>query len=152
MKSPTAELGDIITHCYNGKPNRILTPPASCAASITRLARGVRLDVGHGTASFSFEVAKRAIAMGILPHTISSDIYCRNRIDGPVGSLALVMSKFLAIGMTLPQVIDCVTVTPPMACACAQRAAGSGLRRRPDAVRPAHQPVLVGCRKREPAG
>jgi dihydroorotase len=47
--------------------------------------------------------------MGILPHTISSDIYCRNRIDGPVRSLALVMSKFLAIGMSLPQVIDCVT-------------------------------------------
>ncbi|WP_148659873.1 amidohydrolase family protein, partial [Klebsiella pneumoniae] len=46
---------------------------------------------------------------GILPHTISSDIYCRNRIDGPVRSLALVMSKFLAIGMSLPQVIDCVT-------------------------------------------
>jgi dihydroorotase len=26
--------GDIITHCYNGKPNRILTPPASCAARL----------------------------------------------------------------------------------------------------------------------
>ncbi|MDU4662704.1 MAG: amidohydrolase family protein, partial [Enterobacter hormaechei] len=37
------------------------------------------------------------------------DIYCRNRINGPVGSLASVMSKFLAIGMSLPQVIDCVT-------------------------------------------
>ncbi|HHT0124758.1 TPA: amidohydrolase/deacetylase family metallohydrolase [Raoultella planticola] len=103
--------GDIITHCYNGKPNRILTLEGELRASITRaLQRGVRLDVGHGTASFSFEVARRAIALGILPHSISSDIYCRNRIDGPVRSLALVMSKFLAIGMTLPQVIDCVTV------------------------------------------
>ena len=103
--------GDIITHCYNGKPNRILTPEGELRSAITRaLQRGVRLDVGHGTASFSFEVARRAIAMGILPHSISSDIYCRNRIDGPVRSLALVMSKFLAIGMTLPQVIDCVTV------------------------------------------
>lgn len=65
--------GDIITHCYNGKPNRILTPSGELRASITSaLKRGVRLDVGHGTASFSFEVAKRAIAMGILPHTISS--------------------------------------------------------------------------------
>ncbi|MCS7493088.1 amidohydrolase/deacetylase family metallohydrolase [Raoultella planticola] len=104
-------VGDIITHCYNGKPNRILTPEGELRASITRaLQRGVRLDVGHGTASFSFEVARRAIELGILPHSISSDIYCRNRIDGPVRSLALVMSKFLAIGMTLPQVIDCVTV------------------------------------------
>ncbi|MDA8516212.1 amidohydrolase/deacetylase family metallohydrolase [Citrobacter sp. Igbk 16] len=102
--------GDIITHCYNGKPNRILTPEGELRASVTRaISRGVRLDVGHGTASLSFAVAKRAIELGILPHTISSDIYCRNRISGPVYSLANVMSKFLAIGMSLPQVIECVT-------------------------------------------
>jgi len=102
--------GDIITHCYNGKPNRILTPSGELRASVSgALKRGIKLDVGHGTASFSFEVAKQAIAMGILPHTISSDIYCRNRINGPVHSLARVMAKFLAIGMSLPQVIDCVT-------------------------------------------
>lgn len=108
--APLLESGDIITHCYNGKPNRILSPEGQLRASITdALKRGVRLDVGHGSASFSFEVAKQAIALGILPHTISSDIYCRNRIDGSVKSLAHVMSKFLAIGLTLPQVIDCVT-------------------------------------------
>ncbi|QMI06610.1 amidohydrolase/deacetylase family metallohydrolase [Citrobacter sp. RHB25-C09] len=102
--------GDIITHCFNGKPNRILTPEGELRASVTRaIQRGVRLDVGHGTASLSFAVAKRAIGLGILPHTISSDIYCRNRISGPVHSLANVMSKFLAIGMSLPQVIECVT-------------------------------------------
>ncbi|EOT1255686.1 amidohydrolase/deacetylase family metallohydrolase [Cronobacter sakazakii] len=103
--------GDIITHCFNGKPNRILTPKGQLRASISdALERGVRLDVGHGSASFSFEVARQAIALGILPHTISSDIYCRNRINGPVRSLAHVMSKFLAIGLSLPQVIDCVTL------------------------------------------
>ncbi|ELQ6037723.1 amidohydrolase/deacetylase family metallohydrolase [Cronobacter sakazakii] len=103
--------GDIITHCFNGKPNRILTPQGQLRASISdALGRGVRLDVGHGSASFSFEVARQAIALGILPHTISSDIYCRNRINGPVRSLAHVMSKFLAIGLSLPQVIDCVTL------------------------------------------
>ncbi|RPH28569.1 amidohydrolase/deacetylase family metallohydrolase [Buttiauxella warmboldiae] len=103
--------GDIITHCYNGKPNRILTPAGELRASIvSAIQRGVRLDVGHGTASFSFEVAKIAIGKGILPHTISSDIYCRNRINGPVHSLGVVMSKFLSLGMSLPQVIDCVTI------------------------------------------
>ncbi|EOB9998883.1 amidohydrolase/deacetylase family metallohydrolase [Cronobacter sakazakii] len=103
--------GDIITHCFNGKPNRILTPLGQLRASVSdALERGVRLDVGHGSASFSFEVARQAIALGILPHTISSDIYCRNRINGPVRSLAHVMSKFLAIGLSLPQVIDCVTL------------------------------------------
>ena len=102
--------GDIITHCYNGKPNRILSPEGVLRDSVKRaLSRGVRLDVGHGSASFSFEVAELAIRQGILPHTISSDIYCRNRINGPVHSLATVMSKFFSVGMTLPQVIDCVT-------------------------------------------
>lgn len=102
--------GDIITHCYNGKPNRILSPEGVLRDSVKRaLRRGVRLDVGHGSASFSFDVAKIAIGQGILPHTISSDIYCRNRMNGPVHSLATVMSKFFSVGMTLQQVIDCVT-------------------------------------------
>ncbi|MCC3718653.1 amidohydrolase/deacetylase family metallohydrolase [Rouxiella badensis] len=104
------ESGDIITHCFNGKPNRILTPEGQLRDAIKRaLARGVLLDVGHGSASFSFEVAEVAIGQGIIPHTISSDIYCRNRINGPVHSLATVMSKFFSVGLTLPQVIDCVT-------------------------------------------
>lgn len=102
--------GDIITHCYNGKPNRILTPEGQLRAAVKQaLARGVRLDVGHGSASFSFEVARAAIAQGILPGTISSDIYCRNRLNGPVYTLAHVMSKFFNVGMTLPQIIACVT-------------------------------------------
>lgn len=102
--------GDLITHCYNGKPNRILTPQGELKAAVKNaLARGVRLDVGHGSASFSFDVARVAIAQGILPDSISSDIYCRNRLNGPVHNLAHVMSKFFSVGMTLPQVIDCVT-------------------------------------------
>lgn len=102
--------GDIITHCYNGKPNRILSAGGELRDSIKRaLARGVRLDVGHGSASLSFAVAQQAIRQGILPYTISSDIYCRNRLDGSVRGLAWVMSKFLTLGLTLTQVIDCVT-------------------------------------------
>ncbi len=102
--------GDIITHCYNGKPNRILNTQGQLKSSVQQaLERGVHLDVGHGSASFSFAVAEQAIAQGILPHTISSDIYCRNRIQGPVFGLAHILSKFLAIGLTLPQVIACVT-------------------------------------------
>ncbi len=77
---------DIITHCFNGKPNRVLTPQGELKASV-----------------------QNAIAQGILPETISSDIYCRNRLNGPVHNLAHVMSKFFSVGMTLPQVIDCVT-------------------------------------------
>lgn len=102
--------GDLLTHCFNGKPNRILTPAGELRQAVREaMRRGLLLDIGHGSASFSFEVAELAIAQGILPHTISSDIYCKNRIKGPVYSLAHVMSKFFAIGMTLEQVLACVT-------------------------------------------
>ncbi|MGL6430330.1 MULTISPECIES: amidohydrolase/deacetylase family metallohydrolase [Aeromonas] len=102
--------GDLLTHCFNGKPNRILTPAGELRQTVREaMRRGLLLDIGHGGASFSFEVAELAIAQGILPHTISSDIYCKNRIKGPVYSLAHVMSKFFAIGMTLEQVLACVT-------------------------------------------
>lgn len=115
--------GDIITHCFNGKPNRILSPQGELKAAVKQaIARGVKLDIGHGGSSFSFAVAREAIAQGILPDTISSDIYCRNRINGPVHSLAHVMSKFFSIGMTLPQVIACVTVNA----AAGLRLAGKG--------------------------
>ncbi|MFQ2080769.1 amidohydrolase/deacetylase family metallohydrolase [Aeromonas veronii] len=102
--------GDLLTHCFNGKPNRILTPAGELRQAVREaMKRGLLLDIGHGGASFSFEVAELAIRQGILPRTISSDIYCKNRIKGPVYSLAHVMSKFLAIGMTLEQVLACVT-------------------------------------------
>ncbi|MGL4356455.1 MAG: amidohydrolase/deacetylase family metallohydrolase [Aeromonas popoffii] len=102
--------GDLLTHCFNGKPNRILTPAGELRVAVREaMQRGMLLDIGHGGASFSFDVAELAIRQGILPHTISSDIYCKNRIKGPVYSLAHVMSKFLAIGMTLEQVLACVT-------------------------------------------
>ncbi|MBS4708113.1 amidohydrolase/deacetylase family metallohydrolase [Aeromonas caviae] len=102
--------GDLLTHCFNGKPNRILTPAGELRQAVREaMRRGLLLDIGHGGASFSFEVAELAIAQGILPHTISSDIYCKNRIKGPVYSLAHVMSKFFAIGMTLEQLLACVT-------------------------------------------
>ncbi|PHB04699.1 amidohydrolase/deacetylase family metallohydrolase, partial [Bacillus pseudomycoides] len=60
--------------------------------------RGVHLDVGHGNASFSFKVAEAAKRHGIAFNTISTDIYRKNRIHGPVYSMAHVLSKFLYLG------------------------------------------------------
>ena len=70
--------------------------------------RGVHLDVGHGNASFSFKVAEREASRYHL-YTISTDIYRKNRIHGPVYSMAHVLSKFLYLGYPLEEVIDAVT-------------------------------------------
>ncbi|EKT60005.1 amidohydrolase/deacetylase family metallohydrolase [Providencia sneebia] len=102
--------GDIITHCFNGKPNRILDHEGNLKPSIARaLARGVILDVGHGGESFSFKVAEQAMRIGTYPDIISSDIYHRNRVNGPVYSLAFVMTKFLCMGFSAEKILRCVT-------------------------------------------
>ncbi|MDI4649322.1 amidohydrolase/deacetylase family metallohydrolase [Cohnella hashimotonis] len=102
--------GDIVTHYLNGKPNNLFDAEGRpIPALLDALERGVRLDVGHGTASFSFRVAEAAKRNGIGLHTISSDIYRGNRLNGPVFSLANVMSKFLYLGYSLQEVVAAVT-------------------------------------------
>lgn len=102
--------GDIITHCFNGKPNQIFDKHNNLRDSIKRaIARGVILDIGHGGESFSFAVAERAKCLDIYPNTISSDIYSKNRLKGPVFSLANVMTKFICLGYSRQRIIDSVT-------------------------------------------
>lgn len=102
--------GDIITHIFNDKPeNSLLTYHAAIHKAIER---GVYLDVGHGTSSFSFAIAKKAFEMNIPIDSISTDIYNYNRINGPVYNMATTLNKFLALGYSLEKVIDCVTKNP----------------------------------------
>ncbi|MCM3782806.1 amidohydrolase/deacetylase family metallohydrolase [Neobacillus mesonae] len=102
--------GDAITHYLNGKKNNILNEHKLLIPAFkSAVERGVHLDVGHGSASFSFEVAESAKEQGIHPGTISTDIYRGNRISGPVHSLAEVMTKFVIMGYSLADVVDKVT-------------------------------------------
>lgn len=105
--------GDIITHCFNGKPNRILDQNDQIRESVRQaIERGVILDVGHGGESFSFKVAERAIELGVYPDVISTDIYYKNRINGPVYNISNVLAKFFCLGFSLEQIIDRITVRP----------------------------------------
>lgn len=102
--------GDIITHCFNGKPNKIFDQNNQLKDSIKRaIKQGVILDIGHGGESFSFAVAEKAKDLNIYPNTISSDIYSKNRIHGPVFSLANIMTKFICMGYSKQRIIDSVT-------------------------------------------
>ncbi|PQP89780.1 amidohydrolase/deacetylase family metallohydrolase, partial [Paenibacillus sp. AR247] len=108
---PLLEKGDIITHYLNGKSNNLFDADGRPLKVLTdAVRRGVHLDVGHGTASFSFRVAEDAKRHGIHPDTISTDIYRGNRLNGPVYSLANVLSKFLSLGYSLEETISRVTV------------------------------------------
>lgn len=106
------DAGDVATHCFHGKTghpwNRDGTPTDALRRA---LDRGVLLDVGHGAASFDIDVARAAVAQGLRPHSISTDIHVRN-IRGPVFDLATVMTKLLDCGVPLIDVVTAVTDHP----------------------------------------
>ena len=104
--------GDIVTHCFHGMAGGILTSDGHVRESVRRAVdNGVLLDVGHGQGSFDFDVAERAMAEGVVPHTISSDLHVYN-LHGPVFDLATTVSKFLLLGLDLPDALRRCTASP----------------------------------------
>jgi len=88
--SPLADIlamlskGDVVTHCYHGNANGILDTKGRVLPEVKKAVdKGVRLDVGHGAGSFSFDVAEKALKQELLPGTISSDVHHFN-VHGPV--------------------------------------------------------------------
>jgi dihydroorotase len=107
--------GDILTHCFTGHDNRILEPDGRLRDFVRRAwDEGLVLDVGHGTGSFSYEVAERILAAGMAPDIISSDAH-QLSIQGPMFDLPTTLSKFLNLGMGLPEVIERATARPARA-------------------------------------
>jgi dihydroorotase len=102
--------GDIVTHMYAPAPNGILDDDGRLRPEVLAARRrGVWFDVGNGTTGhITWEQAERAIKQGFIPHTISTDWTPAGRAGGVV-DLPNVMSKFLLLGMSLDQVIACVT-------------------------------------------
>jgi dihydroorotase len=103
--------GDIHTHVFAQQFPIIL--PNGRVNPITWKARkrGVIFDVGHGAGSFWFRNAVPAVEQGFVPDSISTDLHSASMI-GPAQSMTNVMSKFLAMGMPLEDVIRRSTVNP----------------------------------------
>jgi len=104
--------GDIVAHCYTGKPHGILADDGTVLPGVMAAReRGVLFDSAHGKSNLSFEVARRAIADGFLPDILSSDTSARNW-RGPVFDLVTSISKLRALGAPLDECIRRATVVP----------------------------------------
>lgn len=104
--------GDIVTHIYNGKVGgNIFDDDAVFARAVAAQKRGVVMDIGHGGASYSFDIARRAIARGFKADTVSTDLHLRC-IERPVGDLSTTMSKLLEAGLSDAEVVAGVTTRP----------------------------------------
>lgn len=103
---PILKPGDIITHCFTGRGRLILDQQRRTVLPEVRAAQqnGIAFDVGHGQGSFSFAVARDALADGFLPDTISTDLHNYSS-NATAVSLPDVMSKFLYLGRDVPDVV-----------------------------------------------
>ena len=112
---PLLEKGDIITHLFSGNPGRIIDSDNKVIPEILDAQeRGVFLDTAHGRQNFSFDVAQRAVDGGVKPLSISTDLTIPGR-QLTVHSMTEMLSRFLALGFSLEDVVRMSTINPASA-------------------------------------
>lgn len=104
--------GDIATHIFNGHPHGILDERGRVRAAVFEAAaRGVVLDVAHAGVHLDLKVARAALEQGLPPTTLSTDMV-RPQVARRMYDLPGVMSTFLALGMSVGDVVRAVTDAP----------------------------------------
>lgn len=105
--------GDVYTHMYQGKGSSIIADDGKLAASIRQAReRGVIFDTADGRAHYVLSVAAAALADGFMPDIISTDLTLGNVYDPSVFGLPFIMSKYLALGISLADVVNACTAAP----------------------------------------
>jgi dihydroorotase len=103
--------GDISTHVFR-MPAPLLTPEGKPAPYMLEARkRGIKFDVGHGGGSFTFALAEPMVKSGFFPDSISTDLHV-DSATGVMLNLPNVMSKMLALGIPLSEVIRESTTNP----------------------------------------
>jgi dihydroorotase len=96
--------GDISTHMFRG-PVPWVDERGKLFDYLRRArARGVKFDVGHGNMSFVLRNAVPATQQGFYPDSISTDLHALS-MNKPLMDMPTLMSKFLAMGMTLQEMV-----------------------------------------------
>ncbi len=99
--------GDIITHAYENVSERMTIVDDNNQVRdfvLSAKERGVLFDVGHGGAGFWFNQAVPALKQGLLPNSFGTDEH-RTSMNSGMKNMLNVMSKFLALGMNMEDVI-----------------------------------------------
>ena len=109
--------GDIITHSFEQISERapIIDQEGHLLPEVREARdRGIFFDVGHGGAGFWFDQAIPAFEQDLWPHTFGSDLH-RFSVNRGMKDMLNIMSKYLAIGMPIRDVIRRATQFPAQA-------------------------------------
>jgi dihydroorotase len=119
---------DVLAHPFSRHPGGFVGRDGALHPLVREaVARGLRIDVGHGS-HFSFNVARTVLDAGIVPDTLGADMHGHNTQIGGADenaaheiqeehlfagrtrfSLVSAMTSLLALGLSLGQVIPMVT-------------------------------------------
>ena len=124
---PLMDAGDILAHPFTRHPGGFISQETGQVHPIVwaALERGVTVDVGHGS-HFSFDMARQTLQAGIRPFTLGADMHGYNVKTPDAGAeisenpffgvapfnLTNAMSKMLAMGVGLNEVVATVTSNP----------------------------------------
>ncbi len=129
---PLLKEGDVLAHPFTRHPGGFVNREGEVHPVIqAAIDRGLKIDVGHGS-HFSYRLARKAIAAGIVPNTLGADIHGYNtHVPAPAGtpdeheddenhpfaglakfSLVQAMSSMMALGLSLEQMVPMVTSHP----------------------------------------
>jgi dihydroorotase len=108
--------GDVLAHVYSSMPDGIVGNGEGIPEFVRRANdHGILFDIGYGI-NFSYAIARKMMAAGIYPRTISSDTHGdftayhdNSKLDY---SLCGAMTRLWALGMPLDQVVAATTVHP----------------------------------------
>lgn len=119
--------GEILGHCFTPHPGGLILEDGTVLqAAFEATERGILHEVGHGI-NFSVKRARAFLDAGLMPDIISSDVHGKMHGGNPKSELGLepdiaaeslswsmvgTMSKMLALGVPLPDVVRMSTVAP----------------------------------------
>ncbi|MHB1006638.1 MAG: amidohydrolase family protein [Chloroflexota bacterium] len=118
--------GDVLSHVYSPKKGGPIKADGTVLPQLrAAIARGVLLELAHGHTNFSTPVARAALNQGIIADIVATDMSVTSlpkREPGDAGraqpwpaNLARIMSKMLALGVSLEQVVAMATANPARA-------------------------------------
>jgi len=107
--------GDIFTHTYSNGPKEretIVDENGKLKPLVLKAQqRGIIFDLGHGGGAFTWKQAVPATKQGFKADVVSTDLHTESMNSG-MKDLSNVISKFMALGISLPDAISRATWAP----------------------------------------